>query len=241
MIATIMKAHAEQMGLTLTDGQCAKFAAYHAMLIDANAKFNLTRVPDDPEEAVDRNYLDSIALLTKVSLPAGAKVADVGSGAGFPGIPLAIMCPDVHFVLIDALDKRVRFLNEVIDALGLNAEAIHGRAEQTAHADAYREQFDYATARAVADLRILSEYLLPFVKVGGSVLSLKGPGASDEATDAAFAIETLGGKLNGIDTLPIPNRDWQHCLVRIDKVASTPDTYPRKAGIPEKRPLKAKK
>ena len=235
----LMLRRAAEAGIALSRQQAEKFEAYHRMLTAANAQFNLTRVPEDISEAVDRNYLDCIMPLKK-GLPEGVKrIIDVGSGAGFPGIPLSICLPDVHFVLLDSLGKRVEFLKSVIDALGLNAEAIHARAEDAARNPALREGFDIATARAVASLNLLSEYLLPFVKLGGSMMVLKGPGLDDEIAGAAFAFETLGGRFDHADSAVIPGRDWDHRIAWIEKIAPTPEKYPRKAGKPEKKPLTA--
>lgn len=223
-------------GLPLTEKQADQFERYHALLAQANARMNLTRVPDAPEEAVDRNYLDCAAALIG-GFPKVSAAVDVGSGAGFPGIPLAIMLPDTRFTLIDALQKRVDFQREVIDALGLNAEALHLRAEEAARRPDLRERFDLATARAVAPMNVLCEYLLPFVKVGGRALALKGPGLSEELALAENALATLGGRLDCVRPLPIPGRDWDHRAAWIIKAAPTPEKYPRRSGIVEKRPL----
>ena len=241
MLANMILESAREMGIAMTEGQAAQFARYHEMLVEANAKFNLTRVPDELREAVDRNYLDCIAPLAH-DFPAGIKnLVDVGSGAGFPGIPLSIMLPEVHVVLVDALDKRVKFLRSVIAELGLNAEAVHARAEDAARRSELREQFDVATARAVAATNLLAEYLLPFVKVGGYMLALKGPGLDDELAEAAYAFEVLGGRVERVGTMEIPGRDWSHRFAYIEKIASTPEKYPRKPGMPEKKPLIAAK
>ena len=229
---------AEAAGTPLTLEQAEKFEVYHRMLVEANARFNLTRVPDDAAEAVDRNYLDCIAPL-KAGLPEGvARAIDVGSGAGFPGIPLAICLPEVRFVLLDSLGKRVEFLASVIDALGLNAEALHLRAEDGARRPQLRERFDLATARAVAPLNLLAEYLLPFVRVGGQMLCYKGPGLDAERAEAEFALQMLGGRFVRAEGVSIPGRDWNHCLAWIEKVSPTPEKYPRKSGKPEKSPLR---
>ena len=234
----LMLRRAEQAGIPLTCEQAEKFEAYHRMLTAANEKFNLTRVPEEISEAIDRNYLDCILPL-KAGLPQDVRrIIDVGSGAGFPGIPLAICLPDVHFVLLDSLGKRVDFLKSVIEALDLNAEAIHARAEDAARNPLLRESFDIATARAVASLNLLSEYLLPFVKVGGSMMVLKGPGLDEEIAEAAFALETLGGQYQRTDSAAIPGRDWDHRIAWIAKTAPTPEKYPRRAGKPEKAPLR---
>ena len=227
MFKTTLLAHARAMGLAISERQAAQFERYHRMLVEANGRMNLTRVPEDPAEAIDRNYLDSRI----------ERAVDVGSGAGFPGVPLSILLPDVRFTLIDALAKRVDFLKSVIDALGLNAEALHLRAEDAARKVELREAFDLAAARAVAPMNVLSEYLLPFVRVGGRALALKGPGLEDELNQAETAIETLGGRLERVQPLPIPGRDWDHRAAWIAKVAPTPEKYPRRSGVVEKRPL----
>lgn len=241
MLKTMLLESARQMGIEMSEKQAEQFAKYHEMLVEANTKFNLTRVPDDLREAADRNYLDCIASLAH-NFPENIKtIVDVGSGAGFPGIPLSIMRPDVRVTMLDALDKRVKFLQSVIGELGLNAEAIHLRAEDAAKKPELREQFDMATARAVASLNLLSEYLLPFVKVGGCMMALKGPSLQDELNEAAYAFEILGGSPERIEETPIPGRDWDHRVAYIRKNAETPAKYPRKAGQPEKKPLAAPK
>ena len=232
-----MLERAAAAGIPLNMEQAEKFETYHRMLIEANARFNLTRVPDDEAEAIDRNYLDCIAPLA-VGFPAAhASLIDVGSGAGFPGIPLAICLPETRIVLMDSLGKRVEFLHSVIEALHLNARAVHLRAEDGARKPEYREAFDLATARAVAPLNLLCEYLLPFVKPGGRMLALKGPGLTEEVAAAENALSVLGGRFLRSDALPIPGRDWDHRAAWIEKLAPTPDKYPRKAGKPEKKPL----
>jgi 16S rRNA (guanine527-N7)-methyltransferase len=233
----LMLRRAEEAGFPLTREQAAKFETYHKMLVEANSQFNLTRVPDDITEAVDRNYLDCIAPLKNGFPIEVSRAIDVGSGAGFPGIPLSICLPDVHFVLLDSLGKRVDFLRSVIEALNLNAEAIHMRAEDAARLPELREGFDMATARAVPALNLLSEYLLPFVKVGGHMMALKGPGLTEEAAEAEKALSILGGRFVRDEAVSIPGRDWDHRLAYIKKVAATPEKYPRKAGKPEKKPL----
>ena len=233
----LMLGHAQAAGIPLDAEQAERFETYHRMLVEANARFNLTRVPEDEAEAIDRNYLDCIAPLA-IGLPeAHASLIDVGSGAGFPGIPLAICLPETKIVLMDSLGKRVEFLQSVIEALNLNARAVHLRAEDGARKPEYREAFDLATARAVAPLNLLCAYLLPFVRVGGQMLALKGPGLTEEVAAAENAMNLLGGRFLRSDALPIPGRDWDHRAAWIEKVAPTSDKYPRKAGKPEKKPL----
>lgn len=224
------------MGIAMSQTEAEQFERYHALLVEANARMNLTRVPDDPIEAADRNYLDSISVLS-AAFPSAQNAVDVGSGAGFPGVPLAIMLPETHFVLLDSLGKRVDFLNSVIDALRLNAEAVHLRAEDAAKLPNYREQFDLACARAVAPMNVLCEYLLPFLRVEGWMLALKGPSLEAELDQAGNALNTLGGSVTKTLALSIPGRDWDHRAVWIHKTAPTPDRYPRKAGTVEKKPI----
>lgn len=236
MIDLILR-RAEAAGIALSNRQAEQFAVYHRMLVEANAHFNLTRVPDTVEEAVDRNYLDCLAPLAKGFGDDVHSIVDVGSGAGFPGIPLAIGCPDKRLVLMDSLSKRVEFLNSVIAELGLNAQAVHIRAEDAARRPEYREMFDVATARAVASLNLLSEYLLPFVREGGYMLAYKGPSLDEELAAAQHAFDELGGCFERQEQFNIPGRDWDHRLAWIRKCAPTPEKYPRKAGKPEKKPL----
>ena len=193
----------------------------YEMLCAANAQFNLTRVSEDIREACDRNYLDSLTLLKH--LDGVSSLIDVGSGAGFPGIPLAIIRPDVSVVLLDSQGKRVEFLQSVIDALKLNARAVHLRSEDAAKQARYRDAFDAACARAVADMTVLSELLLPFVKPGGRMLALKGPGAEEETRTAAYAISELGGGEPRVFEAEIPERDWEHKIVSVPKLFPTPD------------------
>ena len=236
MFKSILLERATALGLAISDTQAAQFERYHALLTEANARMNLTRVPDDPLEAVDRNYLDCAAVLAE-DFPTIKTAVDVGSGAGLPGIPLSILLPEVRFTLIDALGKRVDFLNAVIAELGLNAEALHMRAEDAARESALRERFDIAVARAVAPMNVLCEYLLPLAKPGGYALALKGPGLDEELRQAERAIALLGGQLARVQPLRIPDRDWDHRAAWIQKVAPTPEKYPRRAGVVEKRPL----
>ena len=235
MIEQLLR-RAQAAGIPLNREQAEKFETYHRMLTEANARFNLTRVPEDEAEAIDRNYLDCLAPL-KYGLGRVERAIDVGSGAGFPGIPLTICMPEARFVLLDSLGKRVDFLNEVIEKLGLNAEAVHLRAEDGARRPELRESFDLATARAVAPLNLLAEYLLPFARVGGTMLAYKGPTLEQELAAASNALAILGGRHVRAEHFELPGRGWDHRLCWIEKAAPTPDKYPRKAGKPEKKPL----
>ncbi len=226
---------ARNMGVFLTPEQAEKMVKYHEMLVSCNKQMNLTRVPDDIDEAADRNYLDSLNAVKH--LDGVQTLIDVGTGAGLPGVPIAIACPHIKVTLLDALQKRVGFLQSVIDALGLNAEAIHGRAEDAAKKPEFRDSFDVATARAVAEMNVLSEWLLPFVKSGGRMLALKGPNAEEEIERAENALKQLNAEIVSVHPAPIPGRDWEHKIVEIKKTAPTPDRFPRRAGVIEKKPL----
>ena len=226
---------AREMGIALTPEQAEKRVKYHEMLVAANKQMNLTRVPDDPAEAADRNYLDS---LNAVKYLDGVQtLIDVGTGAGLPGIPIAIACPHIKVTLLDALQKRVGFLQNVIDALGLNAEAVHGRAEDAAKLPEFRDAFDVATARAVAEMNVLAEWLLPFVKPEGRMLALKGPSAEEELERARNALAQLNAEKIAVHPAPVPGRDWDHKIIEIKKNAPTPERFPRRAGVAEKKPL----
>lgn len=236
MIAERVKNGAEQMGIALDETACKRFATYYDMLVEGNKVMNLTAVLE-PEEAVDRHFLDCIAPVAKGLLPEGIKVVDVGTGAGFPGLPLLIARPDIKITLVDALNKRLNFIRSVLDELGLEAEIVHMRAEDFSRKPEYREQYDMAVARAVASVSPLMEYLLPCVKRGGAAMCWKGPDIVQEADAARKAVFLLGGKARQPIGYEVPNRDWQHNLFIVDKVSNTPKTYPRKAGTPSKNPL----
>ncbi len=228
---------AAEMGIEISASQADGFAAFHEMLVDANAKTNLTRVPDDTDEAIDRNYLDCIAPVAG-SLFAGAHtLIDVGAGAGFPGIPLSIMLPDVEVTLLDSLGKRVDFMASVIRELGLNARAVHLRAEEAGRQRNMRAAYDIAVSRAVAPLCVLAEFALPLVRIGGKMIAYKGPAWETELSQAERALLLLGGRFRKAQDADIPARNWAHVLLEIEKEAPTPEKYPRRPGMPEKRPL----
>ncbi|MBE5767364.1 MAG: 16S rRNA (guanine(527)-N(7))-methyltransferase RsmG [Clostridiales bacterium] len=224
------------MRITPPEGAVEKMAQFQEMLAEANEHMNLTRVSFEPREAVDRNYLDSVAPLAHGLADNAKYVLDIGSGAGFPGIPMAIMIGHhARVVMVDSLKKRVLFLQEAIDKLGLNAEAVHSRMEDFSRAK--RGVFDLATARAVAKVGVLSELAVPALKIGGSLIAYKGPSAGEELAEAERALRILGAEHAATLPAPIPGRDWEHSLVVVKKVKKTPDQYPRKAGEPEKKPL----
>lgn len=225
-------------GIPFDDALPEKLARYHALLMDWNTRMDLTAVTDEAE-MLDRHYVDSLMpLKTPGLIPTRGTLIDVGTGAGFPGLPLALACPDMQVMLMDAQRKRLIFLQAVIDDLGLtNVTLVHRRAEDGAHGMLLRERFDLAVARAVAPLNVLAEYLLPYVKVGGSALCWKGPALMEEMTQGRRAAFLLGGRVQEPIPCDFPGREWQHLLLPIKKVEKTARQYPRKAGTPSKEPL----
>jgi len=227
-----------RMGIALPDSAPDQLIRYHEILTEVNQVMNLTRVSDDPQESVDRNYLDSISPLSVPHLMDGVKtMCDVGSGAGFPGIPLSIACPHIHVVMMDSLGKRVKFLNQVIAELHLDAEAVHTRAEDAAKLPSYRDQFDLVTARAVAALPTLLELSLPFVRPGGRMMAFKGPSLDEELAASEKALKKLCAQPIEQHSIRIPDRDWDHRLMMIRKTAPTPKAFPRKAGEAGRNPI----
>ena len=226
-----------EMGLTFTDEQMELFAKYDDFLIDYNTKINLTRIID-PREVAVKHFGDSLTLLTQDVLPQGASIADVGTGAGFPGIPLAISRPDLQITLMDSLRKRIEFLRELIQALGItNVTLVWGRAEELGQNPQYRDRFDIVIARAVAPLRVLVELCLPLTKTNGVFLAMKGPKAEEEVEAATNALKIIGGKLIGTRIVVLPLLKEMRTLVHILKNRPTPREYPRKAGTPERQPI----
>ena len=215
-----------------------RIARYLALLADWNTRMDLTAVAEG-EEALDRHIADSLAPLAVPGLiPESGSLIDVGTGAGFPGMALALARPGLRVTLLDSLQKRLDFLDAVREAVGAdNVTLVHARAEDGARRPELRERFDIAAARAVAPLPVLAEYLLPYVRVGGSALCWKGPALADELTAGRRAAHLLGGKAGEPVPCPIPGRDWDHSVLPIAKVSRTPAAYPRRAGLPARRPL----
>lgn len=227
---------AKELNIDITDEMLSQFQTYYEMLIEKNKVMNLTAITEK-EEVIIKHFLDSIAVLKYVDL-SNQTVIDIGTGAGFPGIPLKIVRPDLEITLLDSLNKRINFLNEVIDALGLQKiNAIHFRAEDAAHNKDYRGQFDFAVSRAVANLATLSEYCLPFVKVDGCFISYKSGNIEEELENSKNAIFLCGGKLNKTEKFTLPESDHDRSFVLIDKKKNTAKMYPRKSGTPSKKPL----
>lgn len=222
----------------VTGGQAAKLEQYYSLLMDWNTRINLTAITNE-HEVITKHFLDSIAALNSNVFYENSRVLDLGSGAGLPGIPIKICEPTLSVTLLDSLAKRVRFLDTCIDALGLDGiQAVHGRAEDMARNPDFREQFDVCISRAVANMATLAELCLPFVKVGGYFVAMKGPGASDEMIEADSAVEQLGGEVQRIVRYEIPSTDLKHNLVVIQKVKKISTRFPRKAPKPAREPLK---
>ncbi len=218
--------------ITPTETICEQFSAYEKLLVEWNGKMNLTAITDH-DGVVNKHFVDSISC--QALLPHGASVADVGTGAGFPGLPLKIVRPDLRVTLLDALAKRLTFLDAVIEELGLeNVETVHMRAEDAGHS-ALREAFDAVTARAVAGLPVLCEYCMPLVKKGGLFLAMKGTEGAVEAKNAEKAVKILGGEV--VEIRDVSWQDLSHTVVVIQKTGQTPTKYPRKAGKPQKSPI----
>jgi len=234
-------AGARELNITLTSRQLTAFETCCRELVAWSERFNLTAITDR-EGVLVRHFLDSLSCLKalpQAELAAGARVIDVGTGAGFPGLPLKIVCPEMRLTLLEATGKKVTFLEHVVRALGLEkVEVIHGRAEELGRDPAHRERYDWALARAVAEMPALVEYLLPLVRVGGAALAQKGEGAAAEVHGADAAIVTLGGRVRQLVPVELHGLAETRYLVVVDKVAATPEKYPRRPGIPQKRPLR---
>ncbi len=224
-------------GLPLDAKQIEKFGIYYRLLIEWNAKMNLTAITE-PREVAVKHIVDSLTVLRGIEERDSLRLIDVGTGAGFPGIPLKIVRPDLQLTLLDSLKKRVHFLETVVEALGLEGvECLHGRAEEAARQSALRERFDIAASRAVARLPVLAEYLLPFVRIGGTAIALKGLHSEEEAKESERAVKILGGR--AIESIPValPGLSDKRAVLVIKKERPTPKAYPRKAGKPAKEPL----
>lgn len=231
---------ARELGISLSDQHLAAFSTCYEALAEWNERFNLTAITDWKAVLI-RHFLDSLSCLKAMSqseLSAGARVIDVGTGAGYPGIPLKIVCPGMRLTLLEATRKKVTFLEHLIGELRLNdVWAIHARSEELGQDPAHREQYDWAVARAVAKMPTLAEYLLPLVRVGGAMLAQKGQDAPAEVHDASHAISALGGEVRQLVSVELRGLAETRYLVVVDKVAPTPESYPRRPGMPEKRPL----
>lgn len=227
-----------RLGVPLEKKQQIQFLNYKDLLLEWNQKINLTAITEE-KEIILKHFVDSISALPQLESKKIESVIDVGTGAGFPGIPLKIMRPHWKLTLLDSLQKRILFLEEVVNLLNLSqVECIHGRAEEVGQNPVYREKFDLCVSRAVANLAVLSEYCLPFVALDGYFVSLKGPDAKEEIKQAEPAVKKLGGRIESVETVQIPHTDITHSLIMIKKICQTPTRYPRKSVKIKKEPIK---
>lgn len=227
----------EQLGLEVSEKKAKQFLQFYEQLTEWNKVMNLTGITEF-EEVVEKHFVDSLSIVKAIDIQKVETVIDVGTGAGFPGIPLKIMFPDLNIVLIDSLNKRIKFLNNVINICQLSEiNAFHGRAEEFAKSSKYREKFDLCVSRAVANLSTLSEYCLPFVKTDGMFIPYKSGEIEEELKASERAVSILGGKVRDVIRFNLPGTDIGRSFVVIDKKKQTPKKYPRKAGTPAKEPL----
>lgn len=227
----------KELGLVLSNDALQKYEIYKDMLVEWNKKFNITTITEEDEIYI-KHFCDSLSLVNTKLFDDKKRVIDIGTGGGFPGLVLKIYNEELDMTLMDSLNKRIVFLNEVIKELKLsNVKAIHARAEELGVSNEHREKYDIAVSRAVASLNTLSEYCLPFVKVGGYFIAMKGPDVKEEVEESKNAIKLLGGELERIEEIKLPFLDITHTLIIIKKVKQTPNKYPRQQGKPKKNPL----
>lgn len=233
-----LKKYIQKIGIELSQDKIDKLIKYYELLVEKNKVMNLTAITEY-KDVVIKHFADSLSIIKAVNISEVTNIIDIGTGAGFPGMVLKIVFPDVKITLLDSLNKRVNFLNEVIAELQLkDINAIHGRAEDYAHNDTYREKYDLCVSRAVANLSTLSEYCIPYVKVGGKFVSYKAGECVEEINNAKKAVNMLGGKIEETVDFILPETDISRTFVVIDKLRNTSVKYPRKSGLPSKEPLK---
>lgn len=225
----------KKINININDEQAQKYYNYMNLLIEWNEKINLTAITN-PDEIITKHFIDSITIDKYIEK--NNKIIDVGTGAGFPGIPLSILRDDLDITLMDSLNKRIKFLDEVRELNHLNnISTIHGRAEELGKNKSFREKYDIATSRAVAPLNVLLEYMLPFVKVGGYCICMKGSNVEEEIANSKTALSKLKGKIDKIETFKLPDTEYGRNIIIIKKIENTPSKYPRKPGTPAKEPL----
>lgn len=228
--------YSQKVKIGFNEKKIKQFYNYMNLLLEWNEKINLTAIIE-PKDIILKHFIDSITINKYIK--ENSSLADIGTGAGFPGIPLKIIRPDLNITLVDSLNKRIKFLDEVISQLELkNVYTVHSRVEDFGKNKKYRESFDYVTARAVANLSVLSEYLIPLVKINGDCICMKGNEVNEEINSSKNAINVLGGKIVSIDDFKLADSEYYRNIIVINKYKNTPNIYPRKAGIPVKEPLK---
>lgn len=233
----LLESKVKELSLVLNERQKKQFEDYYRILVEWNNVMNLTAITEY-EEVIEKHFIDSLSIVNVIDFCKIYNVIDIGTGAGFPGIPLKIVFPEIQITLLDSLKKRVNFLNEVIVHLGLtDIHAVHGRAEDYAKQKEYREQYDLCVSRAVANLSTLSEYCLPYVKINGFFIPYKSGDIDDELKKSERAVNVLGGSVNEVIRFQLPGTDINRSFVKIRKIKSTAKKYPRKAGLPSKEPL----
>lgn len=236
-MSQIFEKKLSELGITLNEEQKRQFLQFYELLVEWNKVMNLTGITEY-EEVNEKHFVDSLSIVKAIDMDSVETVIDIGTGAGFPGIPLKIAFPNLKVVLLDSLNKRIQFLNTVIDTLQLtDIQTIHGRAEDFAKQQAYRERFDLCVSRAVANLATLSEYCLPYVKVDGMFIPYKSGEITEELQQSQNAIHVLGGKVTDVVKFRLPGTEIGRSFVKIKKVQNTAKKYPRKAGLPSKEPI----
>lgn len=229
----------KDFGIKMTEEQAKSFKTYMDMLLEWNEKVNLTAITE-PEEVEVKHFIDSLSVLKHFEIKQGARLIDVGTGAGFPGIPLKIMRPDINLTLLDSSNKRLRFLDEVAKEMDIEVTTVHKRAEEAGREADMRESYDVAISRAVAQLNTLAEYCIPLVKMKGFFVAMKGPSVDDELKTGEYAIERLGCEIKAVEKFALPNGDERNIVIA-SKTGFTPKEYPRHGGTITKKPLEAKK
>lgn len=228
----------KENNIELTRTQINQYAEYMEQILEYNQHINLTSITDR-DEFIKKHYIDSVLGGLNNEFAAGERIIDVGTGAGFPGVPLAILFPDKEFVLLDSLNKRLKIVSQICQSAGINnVRVLHSRAEDAGKNKEYREQFDICISRAVADLSVLSELCLPLVAEGGYFLSYKGPNYEEELRNAGKAIKTVGGRAARVESIGSSDTEFNHNIIFIEKIKNTPAQYPRKSGTPSKNPIK---
>ena len=236
ILKDLLKEKAEMFHVKLDETALERFDLYGKLLVEWNEKINLTAITD-PEGVTIKHFLDSITIFSYVDIPEGAKVIDVGTGAGFPGLAMLIARPDLQMTLMDSTKKRLTVIEDILEKIGLSADVVHSRAEEAGKKEEYREKYDFSTARAVTNLRDLAEYCLPFVKVGGSFVPMKSAKTQEEIAEGKKAIHVLGGQIAKVDTFVLLDCG-ERTIINVKKISSTPAKYPRPSAKIAKNPIK---